>query len=65
MKTRHHYEVVDTDVTLDEGRQSAIVLIDTEGPIDLGLRLSRDTLVRLRAQIDSELSNPTPHAGQR
>jgi hypothetical protein len=64
IKPRHDYEVVGTDVTLSEDHQSAIVLIDTAGPIDLGLRLSRDTLALLRTQIDSALSDPTPRAGQ-
>lgn len=58
------YEVVETDVTLAEDHQSAIVLIDTAGSIDLGLRLTRDTLERLRVQIDSALSDPIPRAVQ-
>ena len=57
---RYHYEVVATDVTLQPDGQSAIVLIDTGGPIDLGLFLSRDTLELLRSQIDSEIANLIP-----
>ena len=62
IRPRHGYEVTETSVTLADDRLSAIVLIDTAGPIDLGLHLSRDTLVRLRVQIDAELSTQVPHA---
>jgi len=65
IRPRHGYEVLDTDVTLHEDRQTATVLIDTAGPIDLGLQLSRESLAQLRSQIDSALVEATPHSYRR
>jgi hypothetical protein len=62
IRPRHVYETTDISIGPDGDRQAAIVLIDTSGPIDLSLHVSRDTLVRLRAQIDTALSSPTLHA---
>lgn len=59
---RNIYEVTAITVAPNPDRQTATVLTDTAGPIDLALHVSRDTLVLLRGQIDAALINLTPHA---
>ena len=58
IKPRHDYEVTETSVGPGLDHQSAIVLIDTAGPIDLGLRANRRTLELLRLQLDTFLKGP-------
>lgn len=63
-RPRYVYEVTEISIEPDQDRSSAILLLDTANPIDFSLRVSRDTLERLRDQIDGVLSDPTPYADQ-
>ncbi len=59
LKTRHVYDVTETHVEATIDGESGTLAIYTNGPNDLLLRGSRDTLVRLRGQIGSALEGLT------
>lgn len=63
-KPRHIYEVTQTHVEATQDGESGTLVIDTDGSIDLLLRGSRQTLVRLRNQIGDALESLTPDAAE-
>jgi hypothetical protein len=56
-KPRYIYEVTSMDVSPTWDRQAAFVLVDTNGDLDFSLRVTRDTLVQLKHQVDHALSD--------
>jgi len=62
IRPRHGYEVTATDVSMASDHQAAFVLVDTAGDLDFSLRVSRDTLVQLKTQIDLALDDQAPRA---
>jgi hypothetical protein len=65
IKPRQGYQVLSADLSLTEEHQEAILLVETTGALDFLLRLDRDTLVRLGAQIAAALADRAFRAAPR